>query len=126
MGSSAAMCSELFSPHLFWGPVQALRLHSPEPRPLQEERSQCYSLEGSISQKSFQQGSDLSSSGYAAVWSRAVAAVMHRASGHRAGNGEHSHQEPEIDQSRGERMGKETPSDPPPARSKPRHRIQQF
>lgn len=65
MGSSAAMCFELFSPNLLQGPVQALTMRSPAPRPLQEKLSQYYSLGESISQKSLKQGSDLSSSGYA-------------------------------------------------------------
>lgn len=65
MGSSAAMYFELFSPNLLQGPVQALTMRSPAPRPLQEKLSQYYSLGESISQKSLKQGSDLSSSGYA-------------------------------------------------------------
>lgn len=65
VGSSAAMCFELFPPNLLRGPVQALMMHSPEPRPLQEKLSQYYSLGESISQKSLKQGSDLSSSGCA-------------------------------------------------------------
>lgn len=65
VGSSTAMCFELFSPNLLRGPVQALMMHSPEPRPLQEKLSQYYSLGESISQKSLKQGSDLSSSGCA-------------------------------------------------------------
>ena len=65
VGSSAAMCFELFPPHWLQGPVQALTMHSPEPRPLQEKLSQSYGLGESISQKSLKQGSDLSSAGCA-------------------------------------------------------------